>query len=102
VTAPDEDSGLLCFQVLQKRFSAITVQIDFGQRPKQCYEWLIQPIEVWRSGELPANPNEIDVFLLAEPQRVNVLMWTCSKLARRGTLRRWQQGLSDLDGCMAG
>ena len=101
VTFPDNDGSVRCFQILQKRFSAITVQLDFsGEKHTKVYQWMIQPVEIWNSAGLPSDPLELNVFVLEDAQAVNILDWTDSRLSKRRNLRAWTLCQSDLDGCL--
>jgi hypothetical protein len=102
VTHPDGSGSLRCFQILQKRYAAIVVQLDFsGEKTSKAHQWLVQPFEIWRGDSLPSDPLELDIFVLQDPQLVNILDWICPELSRRAATRHWQLCDSDLDGCLA-
>ena len=61
----------------------------------------VQQYEVWRSQELPMDPQMLEAFVVEDPQQVNIMDWIGYDFADRHRCRQWSPQLSDLDGCKA-
>jgi hypothetical protein len=65
------------------------------------YQVSAQPLEQWRPWAEEGLPTELNVFVVEEPSKVDILKLLGVHRNNRALMRKWKQQPSDIDGCVS-
>ena len=96
------EGELKVFQVLQKKKRMITVQTFKSKQERRDasrgWQWLVQPLEIWRAHAVGPGTNELAAFKLQDADWTNMLAMTGVGLTTRGAWLEWRgEGISDVE-----